>query len=299
MESHKNITFREISLNDKKLIDSYLHQEKFMISDISFGNLFIWHLARRIAFCVINDCLIIETTYENQPPFCFFPIGAGDKKTTLKTMYSYYKDRGQELILHSIEKHNIETLKEVFGNKILPTLNRNRSDYIYKTNDLIKLAGRKYHKKKNHLNRFFEEYKGFKFELIGESNLNELIKTWEKWDKAGSDKGLQNESKGIINVFKNYTYLGLIGGLLRFNENIIAFSFGEIVSKDICIIHIEKADIQYHGAYQAINQQLLEHCFSDIIYVNREEDLGIDGLRKAKMSYNPEMILEKYEVIIS
>ena len=298
MESHQNIIFQEINLNDKNLIDSYLKQEKFMISDISFGNLFIWRLARKIAFCIINDCLIIETTYTNQPPFCFFPIGVGDKKSAIKTLYSYYKQKGQNLILHSIEKHNIDLLKEIFGNEISPILNRDRSDYIYKTNDLIELVGRKYHKKKNHLNRFFEEYKGFTFELIGENNLTELLETWEKWNKSSNDKGLQNESKGIIRVFKNYMDLGLLGGLLRYNENIIAFSFGEIISKELCIIHIEKADIQYKGAYQAINQQLLAHCFNNITYVNREEDLGIEGLRKAKMSYNPEIILEKYEITI-
>lgn len=298
MELHQNIIFQEISLNDKNLIDRYLKQENFMISDISFGNLFIWRLARKIKLCIISDCLIIETTYENQSPFCFFPIGLGDKKSALKTLNDYYKNKGQKLIFHSLEKKNIELLKEVFGDEISPILNRDRSDYIYRTKDLIELVGRKYHKKKNHLNRFLEEYKGFTFELIGENNLTELLKTWKKWGKAGDDKGLQNESKGIISVFKNYMNLGLLGGFLRYNGEIIAFSFGEIISKNLCIIHIEKADIKYKGVYQAINQQILLHCFKDITYVNREEDLGIEGLRKAKMSYNPEIILEKYEVTI-
>lgn len=298
MKLHQNINFQEIKLSDKNLIDKYLKQEKFMISDISFGNLFIWSISRKIAFCIINDCLIIETTYTGQLPFCFFPIGKGNKKAALKTLHNHYKNMDKPFILHSVEKCNIEMLKEVFGNDIEPMLNRDRSDYIYNTNELIELSGRKYHKKKNHLNRFFEEYSGFTFEIIQDNNLSELIQTWKKWDKAEYDVGLQNESKGIINVFKNYNDLGLLGGLLRYDGNIIAFSFGEIISEQICIIHIEKADTQYRGAYQAINQQLLKHCFENITYVNREEDLGIEGLRKAKMSYNPEMILEKYEITI-
>ncbi|TLD84889.1 DUF2156 domain-containing protein [Helicobacter trogontum] len=292
------IVFQDITLQDKTIINTYLKQENFMISDISFGNLFIWRLARKIAFCILYDCLVIETTYTNQEPFCFFPIGSGDKKAALFALYSYYKQKGQKLVFHSVEKQNLDVLYEVFGDTIMPVLNRDRSDYIYKTQDLIELTGRKYHKKKNHLNRFFDEYRGFTFENIDENNTNELLETWKKWDNSGSDIGLQNESKGIISVFENYSNLGLLGGLLRFNDNIIAFSFGEIISQNLCIIHIEKADINYRGAYQAINQQLLLHCFSDITYVNREEDLGIEGLRKAKLSYNPEFILEKYELSI-
>lgn len=292
------LMFKDITLQDRTLINTYLQQEEFMISDISFGNLFIWRLARKIAFCILHDCLIIETTYINEAPFCFFPIGSGDKKKALLSLHNHYKQKGQNLIFHSIEKQNLDLLYEVFGDSITPILNRDRSDYIYKTQDLIELTGRKYHKKKNHLNRFFDEYKGFSFETIGENNLSELLHVWRKWDNAGNDIGLQNESKGIISVFENYADLGFLGGLLRFNGEVIAFSFGEVISKNLCIIHIEKADINYRGAYQAINQQLLLHCFSDILYVNREEDLGIEGLRKAKLSYNPEFILEKYEVSI-
>lgn len=292
------IIFKDITLQDREIINTYLKQEEFMISDISFGNLFIWRLARKIAFCILHDCLIIETTYTNQAPFCFFPIGSGDKRAALLSLHHHYKQKGQSLILHSVEKQNLDLLHEIFGDTITPILNRDRSDYIYKTQNLIELAGRKYHKKKNHLNRFFDEYKGFAFETISENNLGELLEIWKKWDNAGNDIGLQNESKGIISVFENYADLGFLGGLLRFNGEIIAFSFGEVISKNLCIIHIEKADINYRGAYQAINQQLLSHCFSDILYVNREEDLGIEGLRKAKLSYNPEFILEKYEVSI-
>ncbi len=293
-----NIVFKEVELKDKNIIDKYLKQEKFMISDIAFGNLFIWRLARKIEFSIICDCLVIQTTYKDKQPFCFFPIGFGNKIECLRKLHLYYKNRQQYFEIHSIEKHNIKTLQNTFGMDIQIILNRDRSDYIYLTQNLIQLQGRKYHKKKNHLNRFFDEYAGFEFELINSSNTKELISIWKEWDSAGDNEGLINESKGIVSVFENYEHLDLIGGLLRFNGKIMAFSFGEVISQDICIIHIEKADINYRGAYQAINQQLLANCFDSILYVNREEDLGIEGLRKAKMSYNPDIILEKYEVII-
>lgn len=293
------IHFKQITLSDKNTIQQYLKQDSFMISDISFGNLFIWRHSRLIEWAILHDCLIIQTTYEGENPFVFFPIGAGDKLSALKKLKNYYDSKGIPFCFHSLEKHNLVMLESIFGT-LDSKLNRDRSDYIYLTQNLITLAGRKYHKKKNHLNRFFEEYAGFSFEEIGASNLANLRTTWGVWsaDIESSDVGRLNESVGINDVFENYDALGFRGGLLRFEGKIIAFSFGEIVSDELCVIHIEKADINYRGAYQAINQQLLKHCFSEVKYVNREEDLGIEGLRKAKLSYNPNIILEKYEAVI-
>ncbi|RDU66742.1 hypothetical protein CQA53_02945 [Helicobacter didelphidarum] len=297
--TYNDIVFKEIGLEDRSIIVRYLNQDNFMISDISFGNLFIWRLARRIRFAIISDCLVIETTYSGKTPFIFFPIGTGDKLSCLRLLKKYYNSLGFPLEFHSLEKHNLEILMNVFDEKNIESkMNRDRSDYIYLTQNLIDLAGRKYHKKKNHLNRFFEEYEGFSFEEIGDSNLVELQDTWNLWSRDSNDDGLVNESNGIKSVFENYNALHFRGGLLRFNNQIIAFSFGEVISDNLCIIHIEKANILYRGAYQAINQQLLQHCFNQIKYANREEDLGIEGLRKAKLSYNPDIILEKYEAIV-
>lgn len=300
------IVFREITLGDRGLICTYLGQESFMISDISFGNLFLWRHARKIEFAVIHECLVIKTTYPNKPPFVFFPIGAGDKLCCLRVLKSYFASLGLPLEFHSLEASSVEMLNCVFG-AVEARLNRDRSDYIYLTSNLINLSGRKYHKKKNHLNRFFEEYKGFEFEEISSSNLDEVAKACDLWSKNKSDvcaidfninSSLENEWAGIRALLHDYDALGLRGGLLRHDGKIIAFSFGEVVSNSLCVIHVEKADTNYRGAYQAINQQLLANCFQEVTYVNREEDLGIEGLRKAKLSYNPDLILDKYEAII-
>ncbi|PAF49698.1 hypothetical protein BKH43_06300 [Helicobacter sp. 13S00401-1] len=296
MES--NISFTEISLKSKDLIKSYLAKEDFLISDITFGNLFIWRHARKIEYAVINECLVIKTTYEGKNPFIFFPIGDGDKKQALLSLKSYFEERKESLELHSVEVKNLELLKELFPSASA-TLNRDRSDYLYITKELIELKGRKFHKKKNHFNRFLEEHAGFVYEPMSEANLEELIELQTKWHETNDDPndlGLHFEHIGIIDVFKNFSKLSLEGGLIRCTGNVMAFSFGEAATNEMCVIHIEKADISYRGAYQAINQQLLSHAFSDILYANREEDLGIEGLRKAKLSYNPTMIVDKYEV---
>lgn len=297
------MVFESINIHSKNLIKSFLSKDSFLISDISFVNLFIWKHARDIRFCILHDCLIIETTYKNENPFIFFPIGENvhNKIKCLLDLKKYYEDKGLNLKLHSLESKNVKILKDIFN--VDAILNRDRSDYIYLSQNLAKLSGRKYHKKKNHLNRFFDNYKGFEFIVLNSKNSVEVKKTLSIWHSLNdvymsNFTSLQNEYKGICEVLDNYDDLDLYGGFLCFDSKIIAFSFGEIINSDLCIIHIEKADISYKGSYQAINYQLINNFFSDIKYVNREEDLGDEGLRKAKLSYYPDILLEKFEITI-
>lgn len=290
--------FELIDISHRELIQSYLKRDKFMISDVTFGNLFIWRHSRRIRFCILYECLVIETKYEGKDPFCFFPIGSGDKTKCIKKLREYYRDQGLALEFHSLEENS-----KNFIDQIIPDLqfkhNRDRSDYIYNVSDLIHLRSRKFHKKKNHLNRFFDEFKNFCFVRITQDNAQLVRATYVKWFGNTKDEGLANESMGILDVLDNYDALELCGGFLSLGDEIIAFSFGEKINSKICVIHVEKADVSYRGAYQAINQQLLLHCFSDCEIVNREEDLGLIGLRKAKLSYHPIGLVDKYEVSIN
>ncbi|MFW6307419.1 MAG: phosphatidylglycerol lysyltransferase domain-containing protein, partial [Campylobacterales bacterium] len=137
---------------------------------------------------------------------------------------------------------------------------------------------------------------------LNSKNRAELDIVWREWFSKIEKKapyGLKMEHLGIIDMLKKYDYLNLKGGLLRVDEEIVAFSIGEALSEECVVIHIEKANTSYHGAYQAINQQFLSHEWSGFKYVNREEDLGIEGLRKAKLSYHPVILGKKYEVVLS
>ncbi len=289
------ITFKDITLKDKQIFETYLSQDQYQISDINFGNLYLWHKARKISYAILSDCLIIQTTYENKNPFYFFPIGKGDKLGAIKSLFTYAQTRGEVLEFHSLELENLDFLKAHF--QLESFLNRDRSDYVYNISELINLSGRKYHKKKNHLNKFLQTYPHFSYEEITAQNANELNQTYQQWFEATPDPsdGLKNEFIGIQNALNHWNELDFIGGIVRIDGKIIAFSFGEVINEKMVVIHIEKADSSIHGAYQIINQQLLKNSFSKYEYANREEDLGIEGLRKAKMSYNPAFLVDKYE----
>lgn len=287
------LEFKEVELEDRGIIQKYLAQERFFISDVSFVNLFLWRKARKIAYAVVCDCLLIQTTYAGENPFYFFPIGAGDKKRVVELLL----EQDSALEFHSLELASVEFLREHFGGVFDFELNRDRSDYVYDVQELISLSGRKYHKKKNHLNKFLQTYPQFVFERISVENSAEVLGMWGEWFgmMEAPSVGLVNENLGIVEVLGAWGELPIEGGLVRVDGRIVAFSFGEVMSEQMAVIHIEKADSSVAGAYQIINQQLLANVFSHVKYANREEDLGIEGLRRAKMSYNPVFLVEKYE----
>ena len=287
------LEFKEVELGDRGIIQKYLAQERFFISDVSFVNLFLWRKARKIAYAVVCDCLLIQTTYAGENPFYFFPIGAGDKKRVVELLL----EQDSALEFHSLELASVEFLREHFAGLFDFELNRDRSDYVYDVQELISLSGRKYHKKKNHLNKFLQTYPQFVFERISVENSAEVLGVWGEWFGMieSPSVGLVNENLGIVEVLGAWGELPIEGGLVRVDGRIVAFSFGEVMSEQMAVLHIEKADSSVAGAYQIINQQLLANVFSHVKYANREEDLGIEGLRRAKMSYNPVFLVEKYE----
>lgn len=290
------IEFKAIELADKEALRPFVSVSKRWISDTNFSNMFMWRHSREISHTFIDNHLVIQTHYPKENPFIFYPLGDGDKKPIIESLIKHYHHLGLPLEIRSLLESECEELNRLFPNHFDISQKRDRFDYIYNTQELIELAGRKFHKKKNHLNRFYLQYPQTQFETLTNINIQEVIKINNLWYSAANkeDKGLYFENLGINDALKHFDTLGLSGGLLRIDGEIVAFSFGESIDEQCALIHIEKANIAFNGAYQAINQSLLKHIFQHTQYVNREEDLGIDGLRKAKLSYQPAFLLEKY-----
>jgi hypothetical protein len=292
--------WKKVDLEDRNTIESYFKLKKCGLSDFTFTNLFIWKNARDISYKIKDGSLIIKSQYPNEEPYIFTPFGSRELKKVILDLKDEFEKDGHKLQIKSISPSQKEELEKHFLELDIVE-NRDRFDYIYSIPELTELKGRKFHGKKNHLNRFFENY-SFSYEPISSKNRGELQKVWLEWFSKIEDKapyGLKMESIGIVELLKKYDHLNLKGGLLRVEGKIVAFSIAEALSEECVVVHIEKADTSYHGAYQAINQQFLKQEWSGFKYVNREEDLGIEGLRKAKLSYHPVTFGKKYEVVIS
>jgi hypothetical protein len=173
---------------------------------------------------------------------------------------------------------------------------RNWYEYIYSSGDLISLVGKKYQAKRNHINKFKRTYQ-WEYIPISREIIPECVELYERWcaENGGctSAQSLAEERIATQKAFNYYEKLGLIGGALRINGEILAYSYGQPLGKDIFGVHAEKCLYEIDGGFTMINQQFAEHNCAAYAYINREEDLGLEPLRKAKMSYHPAILLEK------
>lgn len=292
--------FFDIDISTKETIKSFFSAQRVEASDMLFGNLYIWHFSRTIRYAITHDCLVVLTKFPNESyPFIFYPLGSGDRKGAIATMQEYFLDNQMPFSLRSLESYQSAELENLFPNAFEITPNRDRFDYIYNVNELIALVGRTLHKKKNHLNRFFNLYPDFAYERVDSSNAMEVLEAYSAWFELGEKTdGLKNEMLGIKATLQNFSALDMKGGIIRIDGKIAAFSLGEQINADSVVIHIEKGNTFYAGIYQAINQQFLKNEWAHLRFVNREEDLGIEGLRKAKMGYKPARFVEKSTAIL-
>ncbi|WP_320046339.1 phosphatidylglycerol lysyltransferase domain-containing protein [uncultured Ilyobacter sp.] len=280
--------WKNIGLEDREKLNEFL-QGRFQTGDLTFTNLFIWRMGKNLKYKIDNDILYIKGI-EDKSEFYYIPLPKhGDFRKIKKEMSAILKTGA---VLRAVP----EGVRILLENYFSFQEERDRFDYLYNVEKLIELKGRKFHNKKNQVNRFEKIY-DFLYEKIDSKNMKEVMAFEEKWcrDRECSIyKGLDKESLGIREIFENYEALNLKGGLLRVNGEIAAFSIGEEITPNTGLIHIEKGNTKYQGVYQEINRIFLKKEFSHLEYVNREEDLGIDGIKKAKESYNPAMLLKKY-----
>ena len=288
------LEFKPISLNDREKIENYFNFLEEPFCDFTFGNLFFWSVVENTNIAFFNDFLF--TRFSDDEKFYYtFPIGNGEIKNAFNLILEDGKLNNKKIKFVCLNENQTKILKEIFGEKIKINKNRDGFDYIYSLERLSSLSGRKYHSKKNHFNSFKNKY-NFKFELINEENISQCSSFAREWYSINeATPTLLKEQKALECAFQNYFKLNLIGAIIKVENKIIAFCIGEeMYNKNIFCTHFEKADYNFQGAYTAINKLFSEFLFNDFKLVNREDDAGVEGLRKAKLSYHPEILLEKY-----
>ena len=228
----------------------------------------------------------------------FQPLCKPEKNSAAITkIIEMFKECGQTLKFAGLEKSFIEELAKYPDATFEISSDRDNSDYVYLAQDLINLSGRKFHGKKNHLNQFYKDYPSAEYlpitaEIIPQCR--EVLKNWYEHHEDSGDIYIEQEKDAINEIFDNFDEFKLKGGAILLGGKIVAFTFGEQLNSDTAVIHVEKADPSIRGAYTAINQNFVKHEWANMTYINREEDMGIDGLRKAKESYHPVKMIEKF-----
>lgn len=292
------LDFRIIDISDKDRICSCLEKSDFQGCEYSFANNMAWRRLSNSGIAFYKNFYIscAFDTDDNIPVF-LFPSGEGNYKEVIDEMKKYAESIGKPLKISGVTQKGLEILSSLYSGKFTSEYDRDSSDYIYNSSDLINLSGRKYHQKRNHLSKI-NQY-NWNFSVMTESDFDECIafSAMNYNGKNGIDDFSSVAEQFAINTFfTNFRELGLFGGVIRIDNKVRAFTIGERLNSDTLCVHIEKADTSYQGIYPAINNGFCKAFAENFTYVNREEDMGIEGLRKSKLSYNPAYILEKNTV---
>jgi hypothetical protein len=235
----------------------------------------------------------------------YFSPPIGDYKNDLHGSITLLKDYCQHENIDLVIKKASEKVRDQIvaddSFKYEVNSNRDASDYIYLFEDLLKLEGNKYHKKKNRINKFLKSYDHWKYEIINEENIEDCRLFADHWcDENNCDEieNLKHERRAIKAVLDHYKNLDCHGGIIRVNNEFAGFTISEKLNEKTVVIHFEKADTKYSGIYNILSNEHLKHINQNFTYVNREQDLGIEGLRRSKMSYHPTKLIHKYQIKI-
>lgn len=287
--------FKKITLEEKSIIKKYIEMTERQACDYSVANLILWSGVYKTEYAIENEILFIKFQSDNHTYFTF-PMGNGDLRFAFEWMKDYCRELNIEFRLNVVEPHMYAKIQEVFPEEYDIVYVRDNADYVYKMEDLKNLSGKKYHGKKNHINKFLKTNDNWLYEKITEENSEECIDMVKEWciqNGCCDDKEKAAEICVLIKGIKNRTELELTGGLIRTNGRVVAMTLGERLNENTFVIHFEKAFLDVNGAYPMINQQFILNELTGYTYINREEDLGIAGLRKAKESYKPEFLVQK------
>ena len=290
------IPFKDITLADKDTITSFTMKSDRRNCDLSFSNLCSWRFLYDTQFAVVDNFLVFKFWAGEQLAY-MMPVGTGDLKAVLWELIEDARKENQHFCMLGVCSNMRADLEAILPEQFTFTEDRDYADYIYLRSDLSTLKGKKFQAKRNHINRFRNTYPDYEYTPITPDRIQECLDLEAEWCKVNNcdqQEGTGNERRALIYALHNFETLGLTGGILHVNGKIVAFTFGMPINHETFGVHVEKADTSIEGAYAMINYEFANRIPEKYIYINREEDLGIEGLRKAKLSYQPATILEKY-----
>ena len=290
------IPFKKLELSQKTLLETYLLKAGKEACEYSFANLFLWG---RKKVAEQDGYLLIQSQFDRKTVY-IFPVGEGDLKAALDAIVHDAKMRGIPCCLAALTEQECQLVEQLYPGKFRIYCDRDSYDYIYAIDDLADLRGRKLQKKRNHLNRFEQTHPDAKILPMDESNCGAAFALAQQWyeNRSASDPSgdYHLEHQALYRAFEHYQQLGMEGVVLEEQGKILAFAMGSRLNRDTFDIHFEKALDVTDGAYAAVNRgfaRYLREKYPEVKWLNREDDLGIEGLRKAKLSYYPDRMVEK------
>jgi hypothetical protein len=294
------LEFKKLEIEDKKDFESYMSGHGYRHSEASFSNLFIWQEAWNIQWAQDGAALYMSMDSDIYRPFLLPPYIKDRNASCLpymKKARDYMMDTFGTFYMKCVIPEIMKKIQEDCGDMFCFTYDPCNSEYMYNTVDLVKLEGRKYHSKRNHINKFLKNHSYEFLDYTPELKKDCLFihHSWMRERGECSEREAAEELLATQKALEFFDRLNFVGCVVRSDGEPAAFSFGERISEDTAIIHIEKACCGQDGVYQLINREFAARKFSDTRYINRAEDMGMEGLRRAKLSYYPAFMLKRYD----
>ena len=290
------IDFQPIRPEDLEKYSPFLHSGKSRGCEYSFANLFLWG---RQKAAVVDGQMVLFSQFNRKTVYPY-PAGAGEKKPILEAIIRDAQERGIPCRITGLDSDDIAEMEEMFPEQFSYHCDRDSYDYVYAIDDLADLKGRKYQRKRNHYNRFRESHPDYTIEPITQENIPQVRQMLEDWyaqrKQTDPNGDYLMEQSAIYRALRHYDQLGLEGIVLMYEDRILAMTIGSRLAPNTYDIHFEKACAEADTAYTVINcefARFLRARHPEIQFLNREDDLGIEGLRKAKLSYYPHHLVEK------
>ncbi|MFZ5943270.1 MAG: DUF2156 domain-containing protein [Bacillota bacterium] len=296
------INFQPVKLEHKKIFDEYFTSKRYEGSESSFTNLFMWKECYKIEWAILDSFLCIKPEMKGDV-YVLPPYGSSEAglNKVIDKLIGYFEESGYPFMMRGISPEFKDVLEKLSPCQFEFIEERDVFDYVYLLEDLVGLKGRKYSKKRNHIKNFRKSYPQYQYLPLTKDLIIPCQIRLEEWcieKGCEDDSSLLCERDAIIAAFEAFNTLNYIGGVILIDGNVEAFTFGEALNNDTVIIHAEKANQNINGLYQTINQEYLANHWTHMKYVNREEDLGIEGLRQAKLSYYPTQLITKYQALL-
>lgn len=293
------LEFKPITILDRAWITALIKCEDSRSADASFGAMFLWN-NEGPRFTAKSGDRLIFMRFENGTPLILCPFGTGPINPVISQLKEYCAMLNKPLVLVGVTEEYLPKIEAEFSGEFTAVHETAYDDYVYSAQKLRALSGRALSSKRNHINNFESAYPDWKFEPLSKAHIPLCLEITEKWRKAHTETGNTNEENAIRFAFQNFDKLNMTGGVLFTGSKHIAFTLGERLCSDTFVVHFEKSDGDINGAYTMINREFVRfitELYPDIKYINREEDMGLENLRKAKESYHPDFMVKKYRLI--
>lgn len=262
--------------------------------DLNLVNAYLWRDEFNIKFAVYNDTLIKAYFNDDGSIWGYCMPSGKNVKGALEEIFADAYERGRKPLILMLTNGQRAVLETMYPSKFSFVRSPENQDYIYLSEDLATLAGKKFHAKRNHISKFYRTYSNTRFESIDSSNIKDALEVVHGWcNENGVYEADNYELRAINEAFENMESFNMSGAVLYVEDKPVAMTLGSEISQNVYDVNFEKALREYDGVYAVINNEFAK-TLTKYKYINREEDMGLEGLRKAKLSYNPVIILDRY-----